>query len=268
MDCVLHYNNKSLAYHKTGTGKKALLLFHGFGQHHQAFDVLTASLGSHYTLFAFDLFFHGQSKWSEGEHPLEKSTWREIMMQFFQENNLERFSVLGFSMGGKFALATLELFPTRIENLILLAPDGIKTSFWYSLATYPLLLRKFFRSMILHPGRLHTLVSLLRTLRLVDKGVLRFAEHQMNTREKRERVYYSWVVFRHLHVDMKSIAILILEHSIALTLIVGKHDKIITEKNMRHLLRHLPQHACRVVDSGHNQIIEASIPVVRQVLGL
>lgn len=261
MQLVVTYKNSSLTYQKSGHGEKVLLLFHGFGQHHKIFETLTVALSPHYTLYAFDLFFHGQSKW-EGEIPLEKETWREIILQFLSTNKIERFSVLGFSLGGKFTLATLELFPDRIEKVFLLAPDGIKTNFWYSLATYPLLLRRFFKSMILKPGRLHALTSLLHTLHVVDNGLLRFAESQMDTREKRERVYYSWVVFRHLTFDMKTIARLIQTHSIPLTLVVGKHDKIITTSNMQHLLRHLKDYQLEVLDTGHNGVIAESIPAL------
>jgi pimeloyl-ACP methyl ester carboxylesterase len=163
-------------------------------------------------------------------------------------------------MGGKFALATLELFPKQVEHIFLLAPDGIKTSFWYSLATYPLLLREFFKSMILKPGRLHVITSGLHRLRIVDNGLLRFAESQMDTQEKRERVYYSWVVFRHLNFDMKHIAGLIMSHAIKLTMVVGKHDKIITTQNMQQLLRHLHDYQLEILDTGHSGVIAGSIP--------
>jgi len=265
MHLELTHKYSTLAYQKSGHGDKVLLLFHGFGQHHRTFDTLSETLTSTYTLYAFDLFFHGHSKWNSEEQPLEKRMWKEILQHFLVKNKIERFSLLGFSLGGKFALATLELFPDRIQQVFLLAPDGIKTNFWYSLATYPLLLRRFFKSMILKPGRLHTVTSFLYTLRLVDKGLLRFAESQMDTQEKRSRVYYSWVVFRHLKFDMKEIGGLLQKHSIRLTLIVGKHDKIITTENMQRLLRHVKDHQLTILDTGHNGVIDGSIEVLRKL---
>ena len=259
---TLVYKNSILSYQKTGHGEKVLLLFHGFGQHHRAFAALTETLAPHYTLYAFDLFFHGNSQWNEGELQLEKEMWKEIMVNFLNEHKIKKFSVLGFSLGGKFALTTLELFPKRIEQIFLLAPDGIKTNFWYSLATYPLLLRKFFKSMILKPGRLHAITSILHGLHVVDNSLLRFAESQMDTQEKRERVYYSWVVFRHMHVDLKNIADLIKCHPIKLTMMVGKHDKIITTQNMQRLLRHLHDYRLEILDTGHNGVIAGSIPIL------
>ena len=59
----------------------------------------------------------------------------------------------------------------------------------------------------------------------------------MNTPEKRKRVYYSWVVFRRLEVDLKIIAGLINHYSIPVTLIIGKYDKVIKPENMKRLLK-------------------------------
>jgi len=265
MHFSVKYKNSILAFRKSGHGEKVLLLFHGFGQNKQIFNELAHAVDDQYTLYAIDLFFHGNSQWSEGEVALEKKEWLEIMIQFLAENKIDRFSLLGFSLGGKFALATLELFPIRIDQLFLLAPDGIKTNFWYSLATYPLLLRRFFKSMILKPGRLHGLTSVFHTLHLVDNGLLRFAQSQMDTQEKRERVYYSWVVFRHLKFEMKNIALMLEKHAIQLTLIVGKHDKIITPETMHELLRYVKNHQLIVLDTGHNGVIDGSISVLRKL---
>ena len=262
------FKNSTLCYQKSGHGKKVLLLFHGFGQHRHAFVQLTETLAPHYTLYSFDLFFHGQSQWALGEQPLEKAMWNEIMIDFLSEHEIKNFNLMGYSLGGKFVLATLELFPTRIDHIFLLAPDGIKTNFWYSLATYPLLLRRFFKSMILKPGRLHTVTTLLYALRIVDNSLLRFAKSQMDTQEKRKRVYCSWVVFRHLKFNMKKIAGILNGNTIGLTMVVGKHDKIITEKNMERLLRYVNDHQLEILDTGHNGVIDGIIPLLKKAIGL
>src|SRR6185369_8313514 len=98
----------------------------------------------------------------------------------------------GFSVGAKFVLATVELFPERINKIVLLAPDGIKNNFWYSLATGTSLMRSLFRSLILKPKRLQTLIKLLKFFHFENKNLLRFAEFQLGTEERRQRVYNSW----------------------------------------------------------------------------
>ncbi|HEX8060435.1 MAG TPA: alpha/beta hydrolase, partial [Cyclobacteriaceae bacterium] len=151
----------------------------------------------------------------------------------------------------KFALATLEAFPERVNEIILLAPDGIKTSTWYKLATYPIAFRKFFKSMIANHGRFVAIARAVRKVGLIDNGVLRFVETQMDSEEKRKRVYYSWVVFRHLGFDLEKIKRLIKENGIVLRLYVGKHDKIIKAKDMTRLTSKIG-----ILDAGHNDIIK------------
>lgn len=236
-----------------------MLLFHGFGQDHRTFDDLTEGLSHQYTLYSFDLFFHGDSVWENSEAPMEKKFWKELLSQFLTENNIDKFSVLGFSMGGKFALASVESFPDQVEEIFLLAPDGIKTSFWYSLATYPIAFRKLFKSMINHHQRFTVIAKAALRLGLIDKGVLRFVELQMNTAEKRKRVYYSWVVFRHLQFNLDKIANALNAHHTPLILLIGKYDKIITEKNMEPFVKRLHIVRFEIIDAGHNDLIKQSI---------
>lgn len=256
----IHYNNSSLHYAKTGNGEKHLLVFHGFGQDLNVFDFLSRSLARHYTFYVFDLYFHGKSEWAHGEKPLEKNEWRETMKLFFSEHQIDEFQIAAFSLGGKFALATLEAFPEKTKKLYLIAPDGIKTSFWYNLATYPVLFRKFFRSMILHPDRFSKLTKFLIKTGLVDKGLIRFAEYQMGTVEKRKRVYYSWVVFRRLRFATNHIAELINTNQISTIVILGRHDKVIEPQNIEPFLKKIKNYRLEVLDSGHTGLINQSLP--------
>jgi pimeloyl-ACP methyl ester carboxylesterase len=241
-----------LFYNKLGNGKEVLLLFHGFGQDNSAFTPLARLLSSRYTCYIFDLYFHGKSKWAHNEQPLEKKEWRSILQRFLHENQIDSFSLLGYSMGGKFVLATLEAYATKVNKVFLLAPDGVKTNFWYYLATYPVVLRKLFRTMIHHPDRFLSLSKTLNRIGIVDKSILRFAEHQMNTTEKRERVYYSWVVFRKLRFNIASLATLVNQHAIPVTIIVGKYDKVITPASMNKFVERLRQPRLIVIEAGHN----------------
>ena len=258
-ESFIHYRRNLVHYVKAGNGKHPLLVFHGFGQDHTLYVPLLKSLSHKYTLYIIDLFFHGKSEWNEGERPLQKRTWNDILQVLFQEQHIGDFSIMAYSLGGKFALTTLEGFPSRIKEVFLLAPDGIKTSFWYSLATYPTVLRKFFRSMIFRHERFLTIAGKLNEYNLIDKGLIRFADFQMNTEAKRKRVYYSWVVFRHLNFNMKRTSALINRHNIRLTVIVGRYDKVIPPENMHRLLKHVRDYKLEVLESGHTGLIGESL---------
>ena len=229
------------------TGNRPLLMFHGYGQDASVFNGIEG--------YSIDLFFHGKSVWNKDETPIEKSEWKEIIGKFLDDHRIDQFSVLGFSMGGKFAIATLEAFPDRVKEIILLAPDGIKTSFWYSLATYPFAFRNLFKSTISNHKRFLRIATSAKKLGLIDKGVLRFVETQMDSEEKRKRVYYSWVVFRHLKFDIDKIAKIINDRDIKLTLLVGRYDKIITAKNMKGLTSRIGNLKFEILDAGHTSLI-------------
>lgn len=258
-ETFVNYRRNLLHYVKAGNGKQPILVFHGFGQDHTLYVPLVKSLGSRYTLYIIDLFFHGKSEWNEGEVPLEKTTWTDILQTLFHDQRIETFSILAYSLGGKFALATIEAFPARVKDVFLLAPDGIKTSFWYSMATYPKLFRTFFKSMIQRHDRFLWVANKLNASKIVDKGLIRFAAYQMNTEEKRKRVYYSWVVFRRLNFDLKTIARLINDNNIRLTMIVGEYDKVIRPENMKRLLRHVREYKLEILESGHTGLIWESL---------
>lgn len=252
----LDYEDSRLHYTKSGDGAEVLLTFHGFGQSYSAFDPIIAKLKDKYTIYSFDIYYHGKSHWLSSGKALTKEVWRSIILNLCQKHDINSFSMLCFSMGGKFVLATTEMIPNRVAHLIMLAPDGIKTSMWYNLATYPIVFQSLFKSMIVRPQRFFGLLSFFRKLRLVDKGISKFATSQMNSAKKRRRVFYSWVVFKDFVFQMQELAQIINKNDIRLIMVLGKHDKIITEKGMGKLLRKLNNYKIVTIESGHNDLIK------------
>ena len=252
-------NGSHLFFQRVGNGPETLLFFHGFGQSHAVFLPVAQAIAETHTCYIFDLYFHGQSEWNNAEEPLTKTAWKNILNHFLAEHTIEKFSVAGFSLGGKLALATLEAFPERVGAITLIAPDGIKTSFWYSLATYPFILRRLFKSMILHPSRFFSLATMLNTLGLVKKGLIRFASSQMDTEEKRSRVYFAWTVFRLLTFDLKKIGDTINQQHIRFSLVVGEFDQVIKPKNMNRITKHVHEKKVIIHPTGHNGLITSEM---------
>ena len=181
--------------------------------------------------------------------------WGDLIKEFLQQNNINRFSLAGFSLGAKFLLALVEIFPSQIDQIILIAPDGIKTNFWYDLATYPLWLRKYFKTLVFKPKTFFLLVQFLQSLNLMDKGILKFSQNQMNSLVKRRRVYYSWVVFKELRFDIIQLATLINQHGIQTIFFLGKYDKIIPLKRIRTFLSKVSDYQLEMLETGHQSLI-------------
>ena len=255
------YQNSELFYYKEGRGSKTILLFHGFGHDHKAFDSWVEQFENDYTIFTFDLFFHGNSKWAN-QQALTKDDWKKLVQLFIKQERIENFEIAGFSIGAKFVLATLELFSERINKVVLIAPDGIKNNFWYSLATGTSLMRTLFRSLILRPKRLRTLIKLLKFFHLEDKNLLRLVEVQLSTEEKRQRVYNSWIYFRHLNFNLNDLTLLLNSRNILVVFILGKLDKVIPSERIENFAKSLMNYRFHLPDVGHHDLISKGINYV------
>jgi pimeloyl-ACP methyl ester carboxylesterase len=256
------FEGAKLHWWRWGSGPKTLLAFHGFGQHGQHFAPLARALAPDYTVWSFDLFFHGQSIWPDARKPLNAPFWHRLIAAFLQQEGIGRFELAGYSMGGKFVLSTLEAAAPQIDRLLLIAPDGIRTSFWYSMATYPVWARRFFHNLVEKPEPFYKLISGLERYKLMDKGILRFADWHMSNPEKRLKVYNSWTVFSPLRFNMRRIADTLQHHRIELEMYLGRYDRIMTPEGMQSLLRHLPHYRLDVLNTGHSGLIDA---VARQL---
>jgi len=250
-------SNSSLNYAKFKGGNKVLLCFHGFGQDHSAFHSLIEKVKNDYTVYSFDLFFHGDSKWLRDEAPLQPLDWYQIMQLFLSQESVTEFEVMGFSMGGKFAMLTGQMFPEKTNHVHLLAPDGIKMHFSYKLSTFFLPLIKLFKTQIENPSFFYAIVKISRSLKLLDNYTLRFAETQMSTIKQRALVYYSWVVLRQFAPNLKKLSSIINESQVSLTFYIGKYDKVINEKAIQPLIKKLNHPDVRMIESGHSKLIEA-----------
>jgi len=265
MPAAHHHEGHSLYYRKTGTGNKVVLWFHGFGQQHLAFDKVQTPELSDCTHYSFDLFFHGNSHWA-GSSSVEKKDLQELFQRFLEENKIDTFSVVAFSIGCRFGLSLAESFPDKLQKLVLLAPDGIQTRFWYWLATYPALSRKIFRYIITQPRFWHRLLSFLELTRLIDRKLLRFAQRQMDSQPKRQQVYNTWVNFRHLKSNTTTLSGLMKDHPFSLTLIAGLNDRLVPASLVAKLKGSLPLAQFHTFAAYHNDLIGISSGLIRNIL--
>ena len=263
MEFVRHAAGK-LAYRRFGSGSEVWIFFHGFGQCHQdmiSFDKLRTSKQSY--LFV-DLIYHGQSSWNTSEKALKKEEWKTILLSLLQQESIDTFHLVGYSMGGKFALLSYELLPKRIISLSLLAPDGIKTGLWYSMSNYPSGIHPLFKQVVFRPKRFFTLVDGLKTAGLLQKSLVKFVKTQLETRSKRAQAYLVWKVLGGLHLQLGTIIRQLRQHPIPVTLVLGEFDRMVSPKNLERFTAKVPQLRLLQLPVGHGQLIEATISYLHQ----
>jgi pimeloyl-ACP methyl ester carboxylesterase len=244
-----------VSYQRFGNGPAVLLAFHGFGQSSEAFCLLEKAVGNQFTIFAIDLFFHGNSHY-KANHLLTKALWQQLIRAFLRVHAIDRFSLMGFSLGGRFALATAEGFADQLDQLILIAPDGITYTFWYRLATRSRLGRSLFRYALRHLPLLHTLGHTLTRLGLLNRTIMRFAEISLGTPQQRELVYQSWTQFRLIQPDLNMIANVLTDSNVRVHFFTGAFDRIVPGYYIIPLTRRLRHYELMVLKTGHNHLIE------------
>lgn len=245
-----------LAYKRHGKGSEVFVLFHGFGQSMKVYDPYLPLRKENESYLVFDIFYHGQSSWKTADKKLTKEIWREIWVQLMAEEKFDAFHLIGYSMGGKFCLVTYELFPERVKSLLLMAPDGIKTGFWYNMATFPGYMNRLFKRVVFHPDRFFRVMDFLHSLGLLQSSLIKFVKSQMQTRTMRAQIYFTWSVFKPLQPEIGKIIVLIRERRTPAMLVTGKFDKMITSKNLQRFSSKIPHLQQVELECGHNDLIE------------
>ncbi len=262
-----------LSYEILGNGTEPLLAFHGIGQTGPGcFGTFGRELGSRFTIYAFDLPFHGKSaplfqagRWDHGDEPVSKEEWRAFISAFLTRHGISRFSVAGFSLGGRFALATLDMFFDRIENAYLVAPDGITEQPLYRLATTSGGMRNIFFSVMKRRRMLQKSAEILQKLGLMHISYARVLNRLTPSDEHAMLVFRSWVNFRELKASPEFYRKDPSDFKNKVFLFLGKYDHLVTARSIGPLLRKLDPGQVIRLNAGHTTSVDAAATEIRRI---
>lgn len=239
------------SYLDSETGDELWLAFHGYGQEAEVMVHFMRSLRPNARVLSFDLPLHGQTNIEKG--CLRTGDIAELLGKVLIATKANQCSLIGFSLGGKIVLKLVELVPGKIDRIVLIAPDGLKLNPFYWLATHTLLGKALFQVIIRAPMLILGPISVIVRLRLMNKKVHEFVSDQMGTREKRQRVYDTWQIFRETTPSLDDVRKKIWRYRIKLTLVFGNKDRVIHPK----LAKKLSGDNCKtakviMLDAGHH----------------
>lgn len=254
---LFKYENFELRYQVFGSGEKHLFAFHGFGKSSDDFKVFSSSLGASYSIYSFDLFLHGKSIYNSKNKILKISDLINLFELFIKENNISKFSVLGYSLGGKTALSLSQHLPDKIDRIFLFAPDGIKFQYWYWFASHTFVGKATYQYIIHHPKIFHRTIAFLVKIGLLNERMEKFLLIHTENLEKRQLVYDVWMAFRDIHPSIKKIKKNIHSFKIPTRLYFGRYDQVIPPKVGEKFIKGIEDH-CQlyILDTGHNLISE------------
>jgi pimeloyl-ACP methyl ester carboxylesterase len=127
-DREVQVNGLKLHYQEWGDpAAPPLLMLHGFGVSGHMFDEFADRLRHQYRLIALDQRGHGDSDWSEpGDY--SRDAFVSDVEGFVTALGIERFVLMGHSMGGLNSVAYASAYPQRVKALILVdvGPEAAK----------------------------------------------------------------------------------------------------------------------------------------------
>jgi pimeloyl-ACP methyl ester carboxylesterase len=252
------YGSSQVHYCWFGTGNKILLCLHGYGESEQTFHFLESHIPPDYTVLAIDMPFHGSTHWEHGLQftATDLQTIINNICHAIGKTNA-RFTMLGYSMGGRIALQLLEVMPDRVDKVVLLAPDGLKVNIWYWFATHTYMGKKLFSYTMEHPGWLFWVLQTASKFKLVNQSILKFTRYYIHDTRVRRQLYERWICMRFFRPRLAWIKKLIHTRRIPVRLLYGQYDRIIRYERGQKFRRGIESFCTlQLIQAGHQVLQE------------
>ncbi|MFZ4785319.1 MAG: alpha/beta fold hydrolase [Flavobacteriales bacterium] len=255
----------SLTYKLFGNGDKTILAFHGFGHPKENFDIILPFLTGNERIIAVDLFGHGEAYFPENRlknNPISKQEWWNLIDVILKKENVNRFSLMGYSLGGRMAMVTLEHFHTRVDRILLFSPDGLHKNLSYRLANEIGIGRRLFRWGIRHAQKLHPVITFLHKTGLTPKSRTKFILRQIEDPKKIEMARYVWGSLSLCWPDLQAI-FKKLDPATPFVVVFGQHDPLIKPSYGRSLHPYMQSHIHQfIIPIGHRTIAKEGFEIL------
>jgi len=116
----LRVNGVELVYDEAGSGERAFVLVHGFSGYRDDFAGQLPALARQGRTIAYDHRGHGDATKTGDPASYSFAQLTDDLLAFTDALGLERFDLLGHSMGGMIALRFVLAHPERVASLILM----------------------------------------------------------------------------------------------------------------------------------------------------
>ncbi len=254
MQKTLSYHSSKINYYTFGSGGEVVFCFHGYGLDGSCFAFLENAILLTHTLFCIDFPFHGATEWNEGIAFTQKDLINIIDLIY--PFPTKKYSIIGYSMGGRIALSLLQNHSDYINKATLIAPDGLKFHFWQYLSTQTNWGNKLFRFTMNYPAWLFALVNVGVVFQLLNRSITKFVHHHIDTKLERDLLYNRWTSMRKFTTDLTLLKQVIIQKNIPIAIITGKFDRVITTSQAKRFKGNLSLISLTELDSGHHLLKE------------
>ena len=118
---------------KFDNDKPIIILLHGFSADKYIWNRICKKLTKKYQLFCPDLLGHGDVLYCPDDKYSVPEQVR-FLIDMLDQLNIQKFHIVGNSMGGFMAAKMLEICPDRIRKSVLIDPAGVRSDFSLEMA--------------------------------------------------------------------------------------------------------------------------------------
>jgi len=241
---------EKLHYLQWGCGRRLLLAFHGYGNDARIFIPFSEYLSSEYTILSFDLPHHGASKWQEGAKLTRQEVF-DLTAAVMTKYNVEKVSLLGYSMGGRVCLSIVESMPERIDKVALIAADGLTINFYYYFLTRTWFGKKLFKRMLEKPKLFFSVANWLKKKNLVNTVRHRFVTNSLQSETSRQFLLKVWPGMSDIIPSPTKLKRLIKQYRIPVSIFMGEHDRIMPPSLAKNFKSGIDTVQLYILDKGH-----------------
>lgn len=248
-----------LHYHTYGSGPNVMLAFHGFGMKGTQFSVLEQAFAERYTIYSFDLFFHGQTELLDNSlslirKGLSSADFASQIAEFIRVIDTEKVSLLSYSMGALMAFSIIEHLPGKVNNAFFIAPDGIRPNKLLQIGSRNPIVNKIFYKMVYSPKTVAFILDNLLKYRYIDQSLHRILQGEFGTEATRLTCYQAITYHARLRFKKKKLASAINKHRISTYFYFGKTDRLFPPSIGYEFCALLENTSLHVFDTGHELV--------------
>lgn len=264
-----HYiavGSEQLHYLRSGSGHELLLAFHGYSNNATLLDPVCRQLGRHYTTLSFDLPHHGNSRWQR-HAVFTKENLVQLIEALKVQYNVEKVSLLGYSMGGRVCLSVIECCPQNVYKTTLVASDGLKRDPSYHFFTRTAVGKILFRHMLNNAGFYMKMADLGKAMGIVAKSRHTFLKHSLPDKAARDFLLRVWPTMADLSPQPDELKKIINKYQLPVSIFMGNHDKIIPAERAAEFKAGLDTVTLHVLaHKGHRIFDDDNIVLIAQSL--
>ena len=267
MSAFIYYKEFQWEYETLGSGTALMLAFHGFDRPSSDFKVFESSLGTEFKIISINLFYHGKSSEPGPFVKFGFDDLKGMIKNILTQEKATQFSLMGYSLGGKIALACLQIFPKAIQNVYLFAPDGIRIRSFYKFLCRTSAGRALLDFSVRHPRPILKTLTASQKAGLLSEKLLKFAKYHLEDKARMKKVVEIWLIFRNIIPDISLIQKDINQNRINIHMFFGRYDSIFPPALGTYFAESLDnKKVLHVLETGHNVITEKTNQVLLKLM--